>query len=82
MNIMSFRELKRITVDRLSSIIPVILTVNGVEMFLVEHKDQVIAIGDMHPIAKGQLRARENLIRMGMPKPEVVKTEVRLSDLE
>ena len=61
--------------DKMLEVMPVVLTSDG-QPFAVEGKpEDVIVIGDMHPVMKKKMKDLEGIARAGMAKPEIV-TEV------
>ena len=64
---MAISEWRRLSKEETIKTVPVILTIEGEAVLTVDKIDEVIALSDMHPRIKTQLRALEMKARAGMP---------------
>jgi len=75
MNLMTVSKFKATNVETLKTLLPITVLVNEEVAFMVCDPEQVIALQDLHPAVKMQLRAREKRARAGMPVPELIQRE-------
>lgn len=66
MKTIPFNVLKRSTAVGLEKELPLIVTVEGEEKWVLCRKEDVIVIAGMHPHAKIRFRGMENLVRTAM----------------
>ncbi len=64
---MPVSEFRKLNKKELQQVAPVILTFDGEVIGHFCEVDEVVVIGDMHPRVQRQFKAREQLVRRGMP---------------
>ncbi len=52
--------------ERISEVLPLIITVNGEEKFILASIKDIVAIGDLHPRVRNMIKAQELKARAGM----------------
>ncbi len=67
MNTLPWSDCKRLNVDELKQIMPLMVTADGVPLFLADNPDQVIGMSDLHPRVRNMLRGIEGKARVGQP---------------
>jgi hypothetical protein len=67
-DIITATELKKFKIEDFKTKMPFKLMANEEVIALVGKPEDYIFIGDMHPRVQAQMRAREQMVRMGMPK--------------
>ena len=77
MNVLSISEFRRETGERLLELAPIKLLSNGEPVGFFGKIEDFIYIGDFHPRVRIQFKAKEQMIRQGMPK-----NDIRVSYLE
>ncbi|MHA2063430.1 MAG: hypothetical protein ACXABY_03515 [Candidatus Thorarchaeota archaeon] len=75
MNTIPLSEMRKLSGEDLEKALPLMVTVNGIERFVLEVKENVIALGDLHPAIRRNLRAQETKARIGMPPSEALTAE-------
>jgi len=65
--------LRRMSVEEILGMMPVTVLSDGEPMGVLSKSEDVIVIGDLHIRVRNQFRAREAVVRRGMPKPEKVE---------
>jgi hypothetical protein len=76
MNILTMSDFKRKTNEELKKLMPIKLTHNGEVFCFVGQAEDFIFIGDLHPRVKIQFRAKEQMVRKGMPKDTTIDYEL------
>ena len=72
MNTITWSNFKPKTRAELEELMPVAVSFDGDIVGIFSKADDVIVVGDMHPRVQIQLRAKEQLVRRGMPNPEKI----------
>lgn len=67
MNAVSKKKFEQMSVKQVVDALPLIITADGSPIGVLSKMEDVIVIGDMHPAVKRQFRAKETLVRRGMP---------------
>ena len=75
MLLIPFGEFRKLTVDEIKKSAPFVVTAQGEPFGFFATAADFIFVGDLHPRVRNNLRAQENLARMGMPKLEPVLAE-------
>lgn len=72
MNTVNVSVFRSLTVEKMRGLMPFTLLADGEPIAVVSKAEDVIVISDMHPRVRIQFKAKEAMIRRGMPKPEKV----------
>ena len=72
MNTINVSVFRSLTVEKMREAMPFTLLADGEPIAVVSKAEDVIVISDMHPRVRIQFKAKEAVIRRGMPKPEKV----------
>jgi hypothetical protein len=79
-NVISFSDFKKSSKEEIARLMPIRITFDGEPLGIFGQEDKFIYIGDMHPRVQTQMKAKEQLVRTGMPKDTTVektKSDVR-----
>ena len=70
MNVLSISEFRRETGEKLLELAPIKLLSNGEPVGFFGKIEDFIYIGDLHPRVRIQLKAKEQMIRQGIPNSD------------
>jgi|WetSurMetagenome_2_1015567.scaffolds.fasta_scaffold991637_1 hypothetical protein len=68
MNILAFSDVRRLSSPDLMKLAPIMVTVDGVECYVISKAEDVAVIGDLHPRVRNTIRNLIARARIGMPK--------------
>ena len=75
MNTISMSEFKKLNTQEIRKIVPLTIAVDGEPRFVIDDKDSVIALGDLHIVIRRNLKALEMRARKGMSPPKKLTFE-------
>ena len=73
MNRISWGNLKKSSIEALADYLPLLVTFEGQDAFVLGSKDEVIILSDLHPRVRNMLLAQERKARVGMPANEDIE---------
>ena len=71
MNTISFSDLKRQRVADVDGLLPIIVTSEGEEKWVLEKMGDCIPTSDLHPMMKAKLNGLWNLARQGQTREKI-----------
>lgn len=78
MNKLSLSDFRALSTTKTKKVLPCLILIENEFEFYAGAAEDFIFIGDMHPAVRNQFRAKEALVRQGMPKPtKIYKEDVK-----
>ena len=81
MNIISKNAFKSLTVEEVSKLVPMIITVDGTPSYIIGSLENTICMDDLALPVRAQLKSREALARANQPEPRKIY-EVQIANNE